>query len=224
MSHVDPDLLALIALGESAATDDDLAHIAECPECAATIRELSEVSAVGRSTTDIGVLVRPSDRVWDAIAAEVQAAEIRPRSSGRRWLLVGAAAVVVGVLAVGGVFGWNALHPSSPSTLASATLRALPAWDGASGSALVVKLADGERQVRVRLAVQSTNTDFHEVWLMTADLKHLVSLGVVAGQTASFVVPAGVDLARYDVVDISDEPHDGNPHHSGNSIVRGKLE
>jgi hypothetical protein len=38
-----------------------------------------------------------------------------------------------------------------------------------------------------------------------------------------FDVPAGLDLSGYPIVDISDEPLDGNPAHSSVSIVRGTL-
>jgi hypothetical protein len=38
------------------------------------------------------------------------------------------------------------------------------------------------------------------------------------------VVPADVDLRDYVLVDVSQEPLDGNPAHSGDSIVRGQLD
>jgi hypothetical protein len=37
-------------------------------------------------------------------------------------------------------------------------------------------------------------------------------------------VPAGIDTGEYDLVDISEEPYDGDPTHSGDSIVRGQLD
>jgi hypothetical protein len=50
-----------------------------------------------------------------------------------------------------------------------------------------------------------------------------VSLGVVSGASGTFAIPAGVDITQYVLVDISDQPYNGNPAHSGNSIVRGQL-
>ncbi len=50
-----------------------------------------------------------------------------------------------------------------------------------------------------------------------------MSLGVVDGASGTFTVPDGLDLSRYDLVDVSAEPYDGNPAHSGDSIIRGKL-
>jgi hypothetical protein len=36
-------------------------------------------------------------------------------------------------------------------------------------------------------------------------------------------VPPGTDLNRYRLVDVSDEPHDGDATHSGKSLLRGTL-
>jgi hypothetical protein len=36
-------------------------------------------------------------------------------------------------------------------------------------------------------------------------------------------VPPGTDLNRFRLVDISDEPHDGDSTHSGRSLLRGTL-
>lgn len=43
------------------------------------------------------------------------------------------------------------------------------------------------------------------------------------GTDGRFTVPADIDLAEYSLVDISEEPDDGDPQHSGDSIVRGPL-
>jgi anti-sigma-K factor RskA len=61
------------------------------------------------------------------------------------------------------------------------------------------------------------------VWLLDAAGKRLVSLGLLDGSTATFAVPPQVDLADYPVVDVSLEPADGDPAHSGDSVVRGTL-
>jgi hypothetical protein len=38
------------------------------------------------------------------------------------------------------------------------------------------------------------------------------------------VIPDGLDLAEFPVVDVSREPLDGDPAHSSDSISRGTLE
>ena len=68
-----------------------------------------------------------------------------------------------------------------------------------------------------------------EVWLIRPDdegnVADLVSLGVVdPADPGSLDVPAGYDPGAYFVVDISVEPRDGDPTHSGRSILRGPLE
>ncbi len=60
-----------------------------------------------------------------------------------------------------------------------------------------------------------------EVWLLAAD-GGLQSLGLIE-HTGRFAVPAGIDVSRFNIVDVSREPIDGNPTHSGDSIVRGTL-
>ena len=69
-----------------------------------------------------------------------------------------------------------------------------------------------------------------ELWLIEADAEgnpvDLVSLGLVdpdAPDDGDFVVPPSYDPAVYSVVDISVEPRDGDPGHSGRSILRGSL-
>ena len=47
--------------------------------------------------------------------------------------------------------------------------------------------------------------------------------GLLEGSEGTFPLPAGVDLSEYSVVDVSREPSDGDPAHSGDSIVRGAL-
>ena len=46
---------------------------------------------------------------------------------------------------------------------------------------------------------------------------------VQGGGEVSLEVPSGVDLTEYPVVDVSVEPLDGDPSHSGVSVVRGRL-
>ena len=62
------------------------------------------------------------------------------------------------------------------------------------------------------------------MWLLKPDVSGLVSLGMLDGTTGEFAVPAGLDLAEFPVVDVSDEPLDGEPAHSGVSVVRGALD
>ncbi|TFC85364.1 anti-sigma factor domain-containing protein [Cryobacterium sp. TMT4-31] len=142
----------------------------------------------------------------------------------RVWLPVAAAACTVGIVGgiVGGVWWQSTREPAAETVLAQAQLDALPGWT-ASGSASVEESADGRREVVVDLADDTGNEGLREVWLLTADATGLVSVGLLDGATGRFSLPADLDLAEFPVVDVSAEPADGNPAHSGDSIVRGTL-
>jgi hypothetical protein len=93
----------------------------------------------------------------------------------------------------------------------------------ARGAAEVDVLPDGTRQLVVRTDPADVD-GFKEVWLLAPDAQGMISLGVMAGDEAVFVLPENVDVSRFPVVDVSNEPVDGDPTHSGDSIVRGTLE
>ncbi|MDC7121226.1 anti-sigma factor [Cellulomonas fimi] len=158
-----------------------------------------------------------------ATGAEAQpVADVVPltrRSDRWRWV---AAAAAVGVVAGAGVTWWAGREPA-PQVVASATLEPLPGWD-AAGSAEVETRSDGSRQLVVDLTGQVGGDGFREVWLLKPDVSGLVSLGTLDGSTGRFDLPAGLDLDEFSVVDVSEEQFDGDPAHSGDSIVRGPLQ
>ncbi|KQQ92950.1 hypothetical protein ASF62_14280 [Leifsonia sp. Leaf325] len=156
-----------------------------------------------------------------AIPAPASLADRRSRSTGfARWWPVAAAALVVGILA--GVAGAILWPMPSADVIAEAALDPLPTWD-ASGTARLEQSGSGSvRDLVVDLDAPS-GTDLREVWLIDPATNGLVSLGQLAGASGRFTVPTGIDLTQFSVVDVSDEPADGNPAHSGDSIVRGEL-
>jgi hypothetical protein len=68
VSHIDPDLLALLALGEDA-DGEARAHLADCPDCRAEVRELTKVVTAARSGPDIVQLDAPPPGLWSRVAA-----------------------------------------------------------------------------------------------------------------------------------------------------------
>ena len=148
------------------------------------------------------------------------AAPSRPSSSKVTWLrrpgvwLAAAAALVV---AAGIAFSVG--RPAPP--LAQAELAPLAQYS-ATGSAKVTESQDGSRTIEVELD-KTEAKGYQEVWLIAPDLSRLVSLGIMNSSSGRFEVPAGLDLSAYPIVDVSDEPLDGNPAHSSVSIVRGTL-
>lgn len=260
MSHLEPEILALMAMGESVASPEDRAHIEDCPECLSELSHLRHAVTVGRATLDVGELETPDAAVWSRIADEVQLSDearrvVPPllpvgasgssmprdsasvpiagpetRRSRRRptrrfiasrasWVLAVSLALVVGV----GVVSWTIVRHLAPAPIAQAALAAFPDHPGASGSAVVDRDRDGSDTVTVTLNAPNDPNGYHEVWLITADASALVSLGVLDGSEGTFTIPPGIDLNQYRLVDISDEPVDGDPTHSGDSIVRGQL-
>ena len=236
MPHPDADLLALLALGEDHAVPaSDRLHVAGCADCAAEVDRYARPVRAARR--DEPVLEEPSPRVWAGIVDELGldpalagapadrepavVVPLRPRNRRRRLVAVIAAAAAV--LVVGGTAAGLLALRQQPQRIAAASLDAFPGWPGSSGTAVVEALPDGKRVLEVRTDVRAASTSDHEVWLMTDGAKRLVSLGMLHGESGTFAVPAGLDLDRFRLVDVSDEPRDGNPAHSGDSIVRGAL-
>jgi hypothetical protein len=283
VSHLDPDQLALIALGEPVASDEEREHLASCRECAADVAEMTHAVVVARSTMDETELDVPSARVWDRIAeelalspavaadplgaqaqtlhrstftaldaegeapppaetpaptpaepgptepgpvppavADTPPAEPKPRrrSLGVLWALAASIALVLVV----GTGVWIGFGRLAPTPIATAALEAFPSHPEAVGTAEVEESRDGARTLIVTLEGEAQADEYREVWLIRNDGAALISVGVLEGKTGSFPIPDGVDLSEYDLVDISFEPIDGDPAHSGDSIVRGQLE
>ncbi len=154
-------------------------------------------------------------------------AVVVPLAPRRRRVWVPVAAAAAAALVVGGVGGilWERREVEPPeTTVASATLDPLPDWQGASGDARVEERPDGRRQVVVTVDAPVPDGTYREVWLLAEDLSGLVSLGVLDGTEGRFDVPDGLDLAEFPVVDVSEEHFDGDPSHSGDSVVRGPLD
>ncbi|TFV98000.1 anti-sigma factor [Leifsonia flava] len=249
--HLDDDTLALLALGDAEPDAAQRSHLATCDRCSRELDDLRRTVSIGRSSRDVELLA-PPPRVWQSISAELglglssqaaardaapeaaagpapdaappapaSVADRRSRSTGfARWWPVAAAALVVGILA--GVAGAILWPTPSADVIAEAALDPLPTWD-ASGTARLEQSGSGSTRDLVVDLDAPTGTDLREVWLIDPATNGLVSLGQLAGASGRFTVPNGIDLEQFSVVDVSDEPADGNPAHSGDSIVRGEL-
>jgi len=242
MSHVDPELLALAALGESV-PEDALAHLAVCDEC----RE--EREAYGRAV-DAGRAVRPDDldlpappvAVWEGISAQlglsdadvVSPGSVPPasvtgigdapsRRSGRtRWLWAAAAAIVV-IVAVGGIVAVARRDNGDAKPVQEVALTEIDE-SGARGSAALVRDGDGYALRVDTTGLTTRDGTYYELWLMNPDTNSFVSLGpVLPGTRSVHPLPAGVTTKTDPFVDISVEPLDGDPAHSTVSVLRGNF-
>jgi hypothetical protein len=247
VSHCDPETLALRALGEVVGTPEEDAHLASCEQCQREVSSLRQgVLVASAAGPELMTLEAPPAQVWDRITAELAADEadirslepapepeatvadvvpLRRRSRPATWLL---AAAGIGGIVVGGVATAVLLDGSSApqsTVAASVDLDPLPAWE-ASGSAQLTIAEDGSRvlQVTVDAAAAAGADGFQEVWLIDQDVAGMVSLGNLEGTSGEFVIPDGVEVSDFPIVDVSLEPLDGDPTHSGDSIVRGTFD
>jgi len=82
MPHLDPDVVALLALGEPVASEPELRHLRSCEHCTAELDELTGAVQVGREAFSVGSLLAPPPAVWDAISKELGlAGSIQPASA-----------------------------------------------------------------------------------------------------------------------------------------------
>lgn len=247
MQHLDPDAMGLAALGESLDPWSQT-HLGQCGACAADVDGLRSVVAIAKADGAITVLERPDPAVWDAVAAELglhidqgeggtetpaepatnvrslaavgDQRDRRRREVPTRWLAVAAG---VGILVGGGaLWGWEALRAGDAGVvLAQAELEPLPGFSGA-GEATILREEDGTRSLDVDLT-GATPEGFRQVWLIAPDLQEMYSVGLLETEHGRFAVPEDIDLTKYPIVDISDEPFDGDPTHSSVSMVRGTI-
>lgn len=236
--HLDPDDLALLALGETVDGIDE-AHLEDCPQCRAELDGLTSVVRAARTVTPEDTPQAPRPEVWDAVRAELaeqhddRAAEdsrtlvVPMKADARRrsalWLAAAAAVVglAIGSVATGLIVAANDNGGNGGNVIAQTRLAALPAHSG-SGAAEIVGTGTN-RVLELDVSGLTRGKGYYEVWLLGDNGKRLVSLGLLDGHTARFPLPPGVDLKDYPIVDVSLEPADGNPAHSGDSIVRGTL-
>jgi anti-sigma-K factor RskA len=234
--HLDPELLALLALGETPGTGDDFIgaqrHLETCAVCLADLAGLTAVAATARTVTPDDALVEPPAAVWSAISAELEGPapslppHVAPMTSRRRtsWVAVAAAACVGLVVGSGVMYAATSGQRATvaQTVVAEASLAPLPGSQ-ATGNVEVVSTASGA-QVLVDVSGLAKPDGFYEVWLLDRKGEKLIALGVLDGSDkGTFAMPPGVAMSDYPVVDVSLEPSDGNPGHSHHSLVRGTL-
>jgi len=228
--HYDDETIALLALGESVA-GVDAGHLRTCAACQSRIDQMQAVVSSARAITDEDRPRAPADELWQRITDEIESdgpvrrqashherrADARPRWAG--WFALAAA---VGIL-VGSLGTIVAMDRDNPTpTIAQAELEPLPGKD-ARGVAQVRQTEEGPMLVVDVPGLPATD-GYYEVWMLAPDAESMVSIGVLGGaQVNEFPLPAGMDMERFPVVDISVEQFDGDVTHSADSVVRGEL-
>lgn len=247
--HSDPEELALRALGEEPPEGADDSHLAECSLCRSELDQLRAVVAAARQVEPEDHPVGPPATVWASVAAELglpdPTADARAEpgvtgaadgraagphgrgvpSGGRRFgpAALAAAAVLGLVLGAAGALlvTRDGAGNDTATVLAAAELRFVVS-DELSGDAELLLTSAG-RRLELDVSGLPAADGFHEVWLLDRDAQRLVSLGLLVGGSGRFTLPDDLDVGEYPVVDVSVEPADGDPGHSGDSVVRGVL-
>ena len=233
--HVDLDRLAALVLDPADGSEEERAHVGSCPDCAAALAALADVRRLAGAEALVPAPARVREQVLEEVrATRPQLAEPvplptradRPRRGIPAW--AAAAAAAVALVAGLGLGRLTVAEPESPdrqdtgSVVAAADLTALDS-DADRGVASAVR-DDDTLTLRVRARELGDEDGFHEVWLINVDGTRMVALGVLAeGDTGEFQVPQGLIDEGYRIVDISVEPDDGDPTHSGVSLARGEL-
>jgi hypothetical protein len=251
VTHIDPDLLADLALGECQPTSAEQRHLTGCGTCRG---EIARLAGTARSLRDSGaeILLSPPSHVWLAIAEEAAldsraASEVSARKTSvwkasaeapanargaatrRRALRPAVLGLVVGVLiglcAATGIWSLAQRAPQTPAatTISLAPLPQFPQWKQASGTAQMRAPTGGTETIAITVHAPSGD-GFFEVWLLGHDGVSMISLGDLGtGESGSFTVPPGTDLRFYTRIDVSLQAFDGSTQHSATSVVRGTL-
>ena len=246
MSHVDLDRLAELVLAPDDSPADVRRHVESCSECAVTLAALSDVRRmVGeeplvpvpgrvreRVLAQVGAALAPAPVVADDVVRPLARPSSRAPRRRRSGIPVWAAGLAAGLALVAGL-GIGRVTVDEPATpqpeaqdpvavVAAADLTALDS-DADRGMASAVR-GDDTLTLRVSARELGDEAGFHEVWLINVDGTRMVALGVLTdGDMGEFQVPRGLLDDGYRIVDISVEPEDGDPTHSGVSLARGEL-
>ena len=164
-----------------------------------------------------------------ATVAEQQAPAERRRARRRGRFAPGlvlrpalAAAAVLALVVLGTALGALIAGGDGPRAGREVALAAV--GDGPRGAHADARLRSTTMRLTVSGLPRMGTGGFYEVWMMR-DATHLVALGsfrVGADGRARVDLPVTASPRRFPVLDISREPADGDPAHSGHSVLRSR--
>lgn len=155
-------------------------------------------TTVGTPDIDLGNSSRFSPRMLIAVAAAL------------------IAFVVVGSVAIAGLGG-------DPAPVYAAEISNADLPEAFDGTASVTVEVDDDPQIEISFDAPVPTNEPVELWLLSADGTDIVSVGLVEAGDTTWDWPEGLTPEDYPIVDLSIEPADGDPTHSGRSILRGEL-
>lgn len=225
--HLPADTLVTIALGDPMESAYAVTHLSGCEQCRGEVSAYQRVmSAVDATSPE---LTPPPARVWTRVEEATRASAPPRRSRQRstpRWIpLLAVAAASLALGALGGRALWGAPTDPAPTVMASAALNTLDT-QVQEGRAVVERSGAGAMDLAVTTPAFDAADGYLEVWLINADGKRMVSIGVLRPQsgTQTFQIDPKLIDQGYTIVDISREGFDDKPAHSGDSLVRGTLQ
>ena len=160
----------------------------------------------------------PPPGLWERIDAATREPELERRRR-RRWLLPAVAAAAAAVVLVAALGAFALIGDDGGDVVASVDLE--PLGDGGTGTARLVE-RDGALQLHVDTEDVDPGDGYLELWLIDPTVTQLISLGPLRDD-GIYDVPSQVDPSAFPIVDVSIEPVDGDPTHSGQSVLRGEL-
>ena len=231
MPHPSEDDLTLLALGEPV-PDLVAGHVRGCAACDGEVRALQSTVATARRS-DMLELAAPPPAVWQRIADELgiadEPAAARPdevvvplrRTPWRRPLTTAAAALAVAAAATAVLV---AVRGPSTSTPGEVTAPLVALGETPASGQVALSTDPEQRSLVVDTSGLPPADGFYEVWLLDLEHDRMVALGVLDDSgRGRLTVPDGVRVDDYPEVDVSLEPDDGDPGHSGDSVLRGEL-
>ncbi|WP_147981947.1 anti-sigma factor [Streptomyces sp. MS191] len=240
MKHTDEETLAMMALGEETEPSASL-HLYECDQCRGEFEALRRVVTTMSTTDDAdGDLLTPSEAVWDSIATElhlsvtpdpsaphddaatISSSRPKPLQRLRRSTVALAACAALFGAASGSAITWWVTQTNSSTRQTSADGKRLESLRSTSAGYASLDDRSGSRSLNITVKDLPRTSGYFEVWLMDRTHTKLVSMGVLGPDGhATLPIPDNIDLREYSVVDVSVQPYNGKPDHSGDSIVRG---
>lgn len=168
-------------------------------------------------------------RGLDALRTPAAAGPSQPRSRSGLYGIPAALAVAAAlalVLATGAALIVRTTNADVTVAQAAIANDGLPVPITGSGTAILKQRGDDQflELDLPELDGGDPNT-IYEVWMIDTDVAGMISIGnlTTTGGETRIDLPDTIDHHAFPVVDISVEPLDGDPTHSGQSILRGVL-